>query len=55
MLGCCVDALRQSDVLEDVTTDQCLAWLANAGFDGQCHKPDGVPPEVSFVLARCSP
>ena len=42
-------------VYEDVTTDQCMAWLASAGFDGQCHHPDGVPPEVSFVLARRSP
>jgi ubiquinone/menaquinone biosynthesis C-methylase UbiE len=42
-------------VYKDVTTDQCLAWLANAGLAGQCHKPDGVPPEVSFVLAQCSP
>ena len=42
-------------VYEDVTTDQCLAWLASAGLEGHCHHPDGVAPEVSFVLARCSP
>jgi len=42
-------------VYEDVTTNQCLAWLASAGFDSQCHNPDGVRAEVSFVLARRSP
>ena len=41
-------------VYEDVTSDQCMGWLASAGFDGQCHHPDGVPAEVSFVLATCS-
>jgi len=41
-------------VYEDVTTDQCTAWSGRAGFGGQCHNPDGVPPEVSFVLARRS-
>lgn len=42
-------------VYADVTTDQCLAWLASAGLEGQCHQPDGVPSEVSFVLAKCTP
>ncbi len=42
-------------VYEDVTTEQCLGWLASAGFDSQCLNPDGVPAEVSFVLARRSP
>ena len=39
-------------VYEDVTTEQCRGWLASAGFDSQCHHPDGVPAEVSFVLAK---
>jgi SAM-dependent methyltransferase len=39
-------------VYEDVTTEQCRGWLADAGFDSQCHHPDGVPAEVSFVLAK---
>jgi SAM-dependent methyltransferase len=43
------------NVYADVTTDQCVAWLASAGLDSQCHHPNGVPPEVSFVLARRSP
>ena len=30
-------------VYQDVTTDQCLAWLASAGFDGRSHHPNGVP------------
>jgi SAM-dependent methyltransferase len=42
-------------VYEVVTTEQCMGWLASAGFDSQCHNPDGVPAEVSFVLARRSP
>jgi len=42
-------------VYSDVTTDQCRAWLASAGFESQCHNPCGVPPEVSFVMATCSP
>jgi SAM-dependent methyltransferase len=42
-------------VYNDVTTNQCLAWLASAGFEGQNHHPDEVPPEVSFVLATRSP
>ena len=37
-------------IYEDVTTDRCMAWLASAGFDVQCHHPEGVSPEVSFVL-----
>jgi SAM-dependent methyltransferase len=41
-------------VYNDVTTDQCLAWLASASLEGHCHHPDGVAPEVSFVLARSS-
>ena len=39
------------EVYADVTTDQCIAWLASAGLEGQCHHPDGAPSEVSFVLA----
>jgi len=42
-------------VYQDVTTDQCMAWLASAGFEVQGHSPDGVPQEVSFVMATCSP
>lgn len=42
-------------VYEDVTTEQFREWLNSAGFDSQCHNPDGVPAEVSFVLARRSP
>jgi hypothetical protein len=42
-------------VYEDVTTEQCVGWLDSAGFDSQCHDLDGVPAEVSFVLARRSP
>jgi SAM-dependent methyltransferase len=41
-------------VYEDFTTEQCRTWLADAGFDSQCHDRDGVPVEVSFVLARRS-
>jgi ubiquinone/menaquinone biosynthesis C-methylase UbiE len=41
-------------VYEDVTTNQCVAWLANAGFESHGHHPDGAPTEVSFVLATCS-
>jgi len=41
-------------IYQDVTTDQCLAWLASAGLNGRCQHPDGVPPEVSFVLATSS-
>lgn len=41
-------------VYEDVTTNHCMAWLANAGFESHCNHPDGVPTEVSFVLATCS-
>jgi SAM-dependent methyltransferase len=40
-------------VYQDVTTDQCMAWLASADFDARCHHPEGVPPEVSFVMAKC--
>ena len=40
-------------VYKDVTTDQCLAWLAGAGFDGH-RTSDSAPLEVSFVLARRS-
>ena len=39
-------------VYHDVTTDQCLAWLASAGLLGHCHHPDGASPEVSFVVAK---
>ena len=39
-------------VYRDVTTDQCLAWLASAGFHGHCHHPDGTSPEMSFVVAK---
>lgn len=39
------------EVYADVTTNQSMAWLASAGLEGQCHHPDGVPSEVSFVLA----
>lgn len=42
-------------VYRNVTTDHCLAWLANVGFEARCHHPGGVPPEVSFVMATCSP
>jgi hypothetical protein len=34
----------------DVTTDQCLGRLADAGFDAHCRHPDGSPAEVSYVL-----
>jgi SAM-dependent methyltransferase len=39
-------------IYRDVTTEQCIAWLGQAGFDARCHHPDGVPEEVSYVLAR---
>ncbi len=42
-------------VYENVTTSQCLAWLASAGFDARCLHPDGVSSEVSFVLGSFSP
>jgi ubiquinone/menaquinone biosynthesis C-methylase UbiE len=38
-------------VYADVTTNQCIAWLDSAGLEVQCHDADGVPSEVSFVLA----
>jgi SAM-dependent methyltransferase len=40
------------DVYKDVTTDQCREWLSSAGFESRCHRPDGVPTAVSFVLAN---
>jgi SAM-dependent methyltransferase len=42
-------------VYHDVTTDQCVAWLASSGFDAHCQHPDGIPAEVSYVLATSSP
>jgi SAM-dependent methyltransferase len=39
-------------VYGDVTTDQCLAWLADAGFEGHSHHLDGASPEVSCVFAK---
>lgn len=42
-------------IYRDVTTEQCIAWLVQAGFDARCHHPDGVPAEVSYVLATSSP
>jgi len=42
-------------VYEDITTDQCMAWLATAGFEVQGHHPGGAPSEISFVMTRCSP
>jgi SAM-dependent methyltransferase len=41
-------------IYQDFTTDQCLAWLASAGLEGHTQHPDGVAPEVSFVLATSS-
>ena len=42
-------------VYEDVTTDQCMAWLASAGFEGQLPSPRRRSPggllRVGDVLA----
>jgi SAM-dependent methyltransferase len=42
-------------IYRDVTTERCIAWLVQAGFDARCHRPNGVPAEVSYVLATLSP
>lgn len=41
-------------VYADVSTNQCISWLADVGFDPDCHHPVGSPSEVSFVLATRS-
>jgi len=39
-------------VYQDLTTNECLAWLASAGFEAHSHHPDGAPAEVSFLEAK---
>lgn len=41
-------------VYRDVTTEQCIAWLVHAGLDARSYHPDGVPEQVSYVLATSS-